>query len=78
MITAIHIHNAELAEPTALGEVLARLAQHENVDKADIFIEPRNHIGWLEYLLCIKYVSTGKITIGCVSRRFNARMEFHS
>ena len=87
MNTVITIHDAPHAEPYFLGEVLSRLAQHKNVIGADIFVNERearqpphnrNPVGWIEYLMNIRYADGGKLTIGALQRGLGERTEFHS
>jgi len=72
------LDEGQLAEPQFLGEVLARLAQHQHVDHAEIYVQPREANGWIEYIMCIKYIDSGKLTIGCLQRKNGAQTEFHS
>lgn len=76
----ITIIGAEDAEPEALGKVLSRLAYHQHVATATVFVKPREPNGWLEYLLVIKYSTGGGMTIGCIMRDNapDTKMEFHS
>jgi hypothetical protein len=68
----------QIAEPGLLGDVLTRLAQHQHVDHAEIYVAPREPNGWAEYILVIKYIDAGKLTIGCLQRSSGAKTEFHT
>ena len=74
----IEVVDADRAEAVFLGAVLARLAHHQHVDKATIYVIPRKESGWIEYLMFIQYEFGGTITIGCIQRTVDGPMEFHS
>jgi hypothetical protein len=80
----ITVHDSQDAEPKFLGEVLTRLACHQHVEKADVFVNKRdtegyrNPLGWIEYLMVIVYTTGGKLTIGCLQRALGEQTEFHT
>lgn len=84
-MSTITLHNFEDVELPFLNDVLERVAQHQHVATADIYINPRiknphrsNPLGWIEYLVVLRYEDGGKLTIGAIQRGFNQPTEFHS
>lgn len=80
----INIHDVDWAEPAFLGEVLTRIAQHQHVRWADIYVNKRdtegkrNPMGWIEYLVVVQYEDGGKLTFGALQRGLGEPTEFHS
>lgn len=57
---------------------LQRLAHHENVESASLYLRPREASGWLEYGLSITYVGGTGLYLGCIQRTTTSTPEFHS
>lgn len=78
MNTEITIHDRELAEDEHLHTAMRVVLRHQRVERAEIFVSPRDSTGWLEYIVRLKYATGGGMTIGVIQRNVGEGIECHS
>lgn len=66
-----------------LTATLQRLARHENVESASLYVQPRTFAGWLEYGLSIRYTTQpggarDMLYLGCIQCTPDSEPEFCS
>ena len=76
--TTIDIHDRYAADEDHLQAALRVVLRHHHVMQADIFVQPREASGWLEYICRIKYDTGGGMTIGVIQRAPGEPVEAHS
>jgi hypothetical protein len=82
----VHIHDIDKSEPEMLMDVLNRVRQYQRAGSVDIFVRSRVPMdapaykdpGFAEYLVVVKFVDGGKLTVGAIQRQPGAPTEFHS
>jgi hypothetical protein len=76
----IHLINESEGESEAVGAACRNAFRWSDSYNADIYCNPRNKNGMLEYLIVIKRRDDNvhRMTIGMVQRGVGAEFEFHS
>ena len=71
-------HDWEL-DPAVLYAVMHRMAAHvPQAERIEVYPQERNKNGFLEWVINIKYHVGSRLTIGCVQRKPEAPVEFHT
>lgn len=62
-----------------LQAALKLAARHVHAaDRIDVYTSNREPSGWLEYIVVMRYVAGGSLTVGVIQRTPGAEVECHS